>query len=137
MTIPVTLWFISRGKKQAGKTLFIDARNMGHMVDRKHRDFSDEDIARLADTFAAFQNGTLADVKGFCATVSTQDIARQDYILTPGRYVGIEEAASDDEPFDEKMKRLTSELGQLFEKSHKLETQIKENLAGLGYALEK
>lgn len=136
VTIPVTLWFISRGKKQAGKTLFIDARNMGHMVDRKHRDFSDEDIARLADTFAAFQNGTLADVKGFCATVSTQDIARQDYILTPGRYVGIEEAASDDEPFDEKMKRLTSELGQLFEKSHKLETQIKENLAGLGYALE-
>ena len=95
VTIPVTLWFITRGKKQTGKTLFIDARNMGHMVDRKHRDFSEEDIARLADTFTAFQNGTLEDVKGFCATVKTEDIAKQDYILTPGRYVGIEEKEED------------------------------------------
>lgn len=63
VTIPVTLWFITRGKKQTGKTLFIDARNMGHMVDRKHLDFSEEDIARLADTFTAFQKGTLEDVK--------------------------------------------------------------------------
>ena len=84
VTIPVTLWFITRGKKQTGKTLFIDARNMGHMVDRKHRDFSEEDIARLADTFTAFQNGTLEDVKGFCAVATTKQIAAQDYILTPG-----------------------------------------------------
>ena len=63
VTIPVTLWFVTRGKKQTGKTLFIDARNMGHMVDRKHRDFSEEDITRLADTFTAFQKGTLEDVK--------------------------------------------------------------------------
>ena len=124
VTIPVTLWFITRGKKQTGKTLFIDARNMGHMVDRKHRDFSEEDIARLADTFTAFQNGTLEDVKGFCATVKTEDIAKQDYILTPGRYVGIEEKAEDDEPFDEKMKRLTTELGGMFAKSHQIEEEI-------------
>ena len=83
VTIPVTLWFISRNKKQTGKTLFIDARNMGHMVDRKHRDFSEEDIARLADTFTAFQKGTLEDVKGFCAVDTTKQIAAQDYILTP------------------------------------------------------
>ena len=65
VTIPVTLWFISKNKKQKGKTLFIDARKMGYMVDRKHRDFTDEDIQKLADTFEAFQNGTLEDVKGF------------------------------------------------------------------------
>ena len=80
VTIPVTLWFISRNKKQSGKTLFIDARNMGHMVDRKHRDFSEEDIKLLSDTFTAFQNGTLENQKGFCAVVPTEEIAKQDYI---------------------------------------------------------
>lgn len=135
VTIPVTLWFISRNKKQPGKTLFIDARNMGHMVDRKHRDFTEEDINLLADTFTAFQNGTLEDVKGFCATVKTEDIAKQDYILTPGRYVGIEEKAEDDEPFDEKMNRLTSELGKMFTKNHELEEQIKKNLEGIGWKI--
>lgn len=102
VTIPVTLWFISKGKKQAGKTIFIDARKMGYMVDRKHRDFTDGDIQKIADTFAAFQNGALEDVKGFCAVKTTADIAAQDYILTPGRYVGIEDQPEDDEPFDEK-----------------------------------
>ena len=98
VTIPVTIWFITRGKKQTGKTLFIDARNMGHMVDRKHRDFSEEDIARLADTFTAFQKGTLEDVKGFCAVATTNQIAAQDYILIPGRYVGIEEKEESTNP---------------------------------------
>lgn len=106
VTIPVTLWFIAKGKKQKGKTLFIDARKMGHMVDRKHRDFSDEDIQKLADTFESYQNGTLEEVKGFCAVADLQDIAKQDYILTPGRYVGIEEQKDDGEPFEEKMARL-------------------------------
>ena len=136
VTILVTLWFICRNKKQPGKTLFIDARNMGHMVDRKHRDFSEEDIARLADTFTAFQNGTLEDAKDFCATVKTEDIAKQDYILTPGRYVGIEEKAEDDEPFDEKMKHLTTELDGMFAKSHELEEEIKKNLEGIGWKIE-
>lgn len=135
VTIPVTLWFISKDKKQKGKTLFIDARKMGTMMDRKHRDFSDEDIARLADTFTAFQNGTLEDVKGFCAVATTEDIAKQDYILTPGRYVGIEEQEEDSEPFDEKMKRLTTELSSLFSRSHELEEQIKNNLKELGYEI--
>lgn len=135
VTIPVTLWFISKDKKQKGKTLFIDARKMGSMIDRKHRDFSDEDIARLVDTFTAFQNGTLEDVKGFCAVATTEDIAKQDYILTPGRYVGIEEQEEDSEPFDEKMKRLTTELSSLFSRSHELEEQIKNNLKELGYEI--
>ena len=108
---------------------------MGHMVDRKHRDFSEEDIARLADTFTDFQNGTLEDVKGFCAVVTTKQIAAQDYILTPGRYVGIEEKNEDNEPFADKMTRLTTELSGMFAKSHKLEEQIKKNLAGIGFKI--
>ena len=135
VTIPVTLWFISRNKKQTGKTLFIDARNMGHMVDRKHRDFFEEDINRLSQTFTDFQNGTLKNQKGFCAVVSTEDIAKQDYILTPGRYVGIEEKEEDDEPFDEKMTRLTTELGQMFEQSHQLEDEIRKNLGAIGWKI--
>ena len=113
----------------------IEADNMGHMVDRKHRDFSEEDIARLADTFTAFQNGTLEDVKGFCAVATTKQIAAQDYILTPGRYVGIEEKAEDDEPFADKMTRLTTELGGMFAKSHELEEEIKKNLEGIGFKI--
>ena len=113
VTIPVTLWFISKNKKQKGKTLFIDARKIGYMVDRKHRDFTEEDIEKLADTFTAFQEGTLEEVKGFCAIATTEDIAKQDYILTPGRYVGIEEQEDDGEPFEDKMKRLTSELSDI------------------------
>ena len=105
------------------------------MVDRKHRDFSEEDINRLSQTFTDFQNGTLENQKGFCALVFTEEIAKQDYILTPGRYVGIEEKANDDEPFDQKMTRLTTELGQMFEQSHKLEEEIKKNLEGIGFKI--
>ena len=133
VTIPVTLWFITKGKKQTGKTLFIDARKMGYMVDRKHRDFTDEDIRKLADTFTAFQEGILDPVKGFCAVASQDEIAAQDYILTPGRYVGIEEQEDDGEPFDEKMKRLTSELSEMFARSHELESEIREKLGAIGY----
>lgn len=136
VTIPVTLWFISRNKKQKGKTLFIDARKMGYMVDRKHRDFTQDDIKKLADTFTAFQEGTLEDKKGFCAVVTTEDIAKQDYILTPGRYVGIEEQEDDGEPFEDKMKRLTSELSKMFEQSNTLQDEIKKNLESIGFEVE-
>lgn len=135
VTIPATLWFITKDKKQKGKTVFIDARQMGHMVDRTHRDFTEEDITKIADTFAAFQDGTLEDVKGFCAVVETEDIAKQDYILTPGRYVGIEEKEEDGEPFEEKMARLTSELSDMFEKSHELEAEIRRKLGAIGYEI--
>ena len=96
--IPVSLWFLARNKRQKGKTLFIDARKMGTMVTRKLRELTDEDIRKLADTYNAFVDGTLKDVKGFCAVATTEEIARQDYILTPGRYVGIEEQQDDGEP---------------------------------------
>ena len=133
VTIPVTLWFISKNKKQKGRTLFIDARKMGYMVDRKHRDFTTEDIKKLADTFELFQSGTLEEVKGFCAIATTEDIAKQDYILTPGRYVGIEEQEDDGEPFDDKMKRLASELSDMFKKSQELENDIRKKLEAIGY----
>ncbi|HFU4387893.1 TPA: N-6 DNA methylase [Streptococcus suis] len=135
VTIPACLWFISRNKPQKGKTVFIDARKMGELVDRKHRDFSEDDIARISDTFEAFQNGTLEDEKGFCAAVDTAEIAKQDYILTPGRYVGIEEQEDDGEPFEEKMERLTSELSEMFARSHELEAEIKERLGAIGFEI--
>jgi len=131
--IPVSLWFLNRNKPQKGKTLFIDARKMGTMVTRKLRELNDEDISKIAQTFVAFENGNLEDVKGFCAVATTEEISKQDYILTPGRYVGIEEQEDDGEPFDDKMKRLTSELSELFDKSHELEEEIREKLGAIGY----
>jgi len=135
--IPVSLWFLSRNKQQAGKVLFIDARNMGTMVTRAVRELQQDDITKIADTFESFRNGTLEDEKGFCAVKTLQDIAAQDFILTPGRYVGIAEQEDDGEPFAEKMQRLTSELSGLFAESHRLEDVIREKLAGIGYKLKE
>ena len=133
--IPVSLWYISKSKRQPGKTLFIDARKMGTMVSRKNRELTEEDILKMAETYQAFCDGTLEDVKGFCAVATTEDIAKQDYILTPGRYVGIEEVEDDGEPFEEKMARLTSELSGLFAESHRLEQEIRERLGAIGYEI--
>jgi type I restriction enzyme M protein len=152
--IPVSLWFISRNKAQKGKTLFIDARKMGTMVNRRLREMTADDIAKIAATFEAFDNmgrdaegrdavGGVCrdavggvpyeDVKGYCAAVTTAEIAKQDYILTPGRYVGIEEQADDGEPFEEKMARLTGELSEMFKRSHELEGEIRKRLGAIGY----
>lgn len=136
VTIPVTLWFISKNKPQKGRTVFIDARKMGYMVDRKHRDFTDADIKKIADTFTAFQNGTLENIKGFCAVATTAEIAAQDYILTPGRYVGIEEQEDDGEPFEDKMKRLTGELADMFKQSDTLQNEIREKLKAIGWEIK-
>lgn len=135
VTIPATLWFISRNKKQKGKTLFVDARKMGTLIDRVHRELSDEEIEKIAATFEAFDDGTLEDVKGYCAAVTTEDIAKQDFILTPGRYVGIEEQEDDGEPFEEKMTRLTGELSEMFQRSHELEEEIRKRLEAIGYGI--
>lgn len=134
--IPVSLWFLERNKKQKGKTLFIDARQMGTMVSRKLRQMTNGDIAKLADTFTEFEEGTLEAVKGFCAVVSTGEIEKQDYILTPGRYVGIADQEDDGEPFNEKMTRLTTELSGLFAQSHDLESEIKKQLASIGFKVK-
>ena len=131
--IPVSLWFLSRNKSQRGKTLFIDARQMGVMVTRAVRELTEDEILRIASTFHQFQQGTLTDEKGFCAVRTTADIAAQDFILTPGRYVGIAEAADDGEPFDVKMSRLTSDLSALFAESHRLEEEIRKQLKAIGF----
>lgn len=133
--IPVSLWIISKAKAQAGKVLFVDAREMGTMVSRKLREFKDEDIAKVASTFDAFRAGELEDEKGFCAVAEIEEIAKQDYILTPGRYVGIADVEDDGEPFEEKMARLTSEIAKCFEESNRLQEQIKKNLEAIGYEL--
>lgn len=133
--IPVSLWFLNRDKKQKGKTLFIDARNMGTMVSRKLREMKNEDISKIASTFRAFENGESSDQPGFCASVPTAEIAKQDFILTPGRYVGLAEQEDDGEPFEEKMERLTGELSGLFRQSHELEEKIKKNLGAIGYEI--
>ena len=132
--IPVTIWFISKNKQQKGKTLFIDARAMGTMQTRKLRVLTDEDIAKIADTVSAWQSGEgYEDVKGFCKAAEISDIAKQDFILTPGRYVGVEDAVDDGELFDDKMDRLTAELAEMFAKSNSLQTDIKSNLSKLGF----
>ena len=133
--IPVSIWFFNRHKQQPGKTLFIDAREMGTMVTRKLRELTEEDIMRIAQTYQSYAEGTLTDEKGFCAVKNIKDIAEQDYILTPGRYVGIVEQEQDAEPFEEKMTRLTTELASLFEQSHTLEAEIKKQLESIGYKL--
>jgi type I restriction enzyme M protein len=131
--IPVSLWILNKAKKQKGKTLFIDARNMGEMVTRAHRQLTDEEITKIADTYKAFVNGNLEEVQGYSKAATIEEIAEHDYILTPGRYVGIEEEEDDGIPFEEKMESLTTELSSLFEESHKLEDEIRERLKVIGY----
>lgn len=133
--IAVSLWFLNRDKKQAGKTLFIDARNMGSMVNRRLREMMEDDLGKIVAAFETFENGELEDEKGFCAVADTADIAKQNYVLTPGRYVGLAEQEDDGEPFEEKMARLTTELSGLFEESHKLEAEIKRRLGEIGYEI--
>ncbi len=137
--IPVCLWFLSRKKpkSRAKQTLFIDARKLGTMIDRVHRELTDEDIARIAGTYHAWRgdkgSGKYEDVPGFCKSAATDEIAEHGHVLTPGRYVGAEEVEDDDEPFEEKMQRLTGKLQEQFAESRKLEKAIRSNLKGLGY----
>ena len=133
VTIPVTLWFFNRAKDQPGKTLFINATSLGTMVDRTHRAFSDEDIAKIADTFAKFREGKFRKDEGFAAVATTKEIAEKKYKLTPGLYAGGKVEEDDGEPFPAKMKRLTGELGELFGESARLEKLIRKNLKAIGY----
>lgn len=133
--IPVCLWILNKKKAQSGKTLFIDAREMGTMVSRKLREFTEEDINKVASAFDSFRKGEFEPVKGFSAIADLDEIAKQDFILTPGRYVGIAEVEDDGEPFDEKMARLTSEISKCFEESNRLQEQIKKNLEAIGYGM--
>lgn len=141
--IPACIWFLTKDKSggngkahRKGEVLFIDARQIGFMKDRVLRDFSREDIARIADIFHAWQTDKgYEDEAGFCFSATLKDIQKNDFVLTPGRYVGAAEQDEDDEPFAEKMARLTAQLKDQLEESAKLEAQIKANLGGLGYEL--
>jgi type I restriction enzyme M protein len=131
--ISVSLWIINKDKQQKGKTLFLDCRSMGHMVDRAHRNLSDGDIERIAGTYKDFVAGKDAQELGYAHVADLQEIEDNHFVLTPGRYVGLEEIEDDGELFAEKMERLTSELSELFEESHRLEALIKEQLGEIGY----
>ena len=169
VTIPACLWFLTRNKKSSGRDrkneiLFIDARNMGRMIDRKHRELDYEtEIKYIADTYHRWKskNNTsvsadaklsvaadapgcykasetasekdYSDIKGFCKSATLDEVRSHDYILTPGRYVGIEEQADDGEPFDEKMTRLTGELAEMFAKRSELEEEIRKRLGAIGF----
>jgi len=145
--IPACIWFLTRDKRNGlslNKTkrdrrrelLFIDARNLGYMKDRVLRDFTVDDIKKIAATYHAWQQGEgYENVPGFCYSATLDDIRKHDYVLTPGRYVGAQEQKDDGEAFADKMARLTAQLAEQFAESAKLEEEIKKNLAGLGYPL--
>lgn len=140
--IPVCIWFMSKDKAKTGKRdrkneiLFIDARKLGFMADRTHKEFADKDIKKITQAFHTWR-GTAEDdyedVQGICKAVTLEEVRNNDYILTPGRYVGLEEVEDDGEPFEEKMTRLTSVLAEQFVKSKELEDQIRQALGGIGY----
>jgi type I restriction enzyme M protein len=149
--IPVCLWFITKNKKaeaipghpgsnhrdRQGETLFIDARNMGSMIDRTHKELTSDDIAEIARTYHAWRgeakDGEYEDKPGYCKAATLQDIKANDYVLTPGRYVGAAEIEDDGIPFEEKMAELTQTLYKQMDEAEKLDEVIRENLAGLGY----
>lgn len=147
--IPVCLWFIARDKRNGRcrdrrkSTLFIDARKMGTLVDRVHRELAPENIRRIADTYHAWRGDKDAkvpayeNVPGFCYAATVEEIRKHDHVLTPGRYVGAEDVADDGEPFDEKMKRLSATLREQCAEGARLDAAIWKNLKELGYGSEK
>jgi type I restriction enzyme M protein len=151
--IPACIWFLTKNKTartdkagrklraRKGEVLFIDARNLGYMKDRVLRDFTRDDIQKVADLYHAWKTGaevngiTYQDQAGFCKSATLADITKHDFVLTPGRYVGATEELDDGIPFGEKMAALTAKLSEQFAESTTLEAEIKKNLAGLGYEL--
>src|SRR5438445_4161541 len=141
--IPACLWFVSRDKKnnrstnRGDRVLFIDARKLGTMVDRRHRELTEADIRRISETYHAWRGEPRGrkyeDTSGYCNSVSLEEIRKQGWILTPGRYVGAEQEEDDPEAFDEKMKRLTTELSEQVRRGQKLDSEIKRNLEEIGF----
>ena len=135
--IPACLWFLARNRKRGGEILFIDARKLGRMVDRTHRELTDEDIARIADTYHAWRTGEdddrYADAPGFCKSALLEEVRKHSHVLTPGRYVGAEPQEDDGEPFEDKMKRLVAQLREQQAEAARLDSAIAANLTELGY----
>jgi len=141
--IPVCLWFLARDRRNGrfrdrrGETLFIDARRMGTLVDRTHRELTDDDVARIAGTYHAWRGDQgaveYADVPGFCRAAPIDEIRKHGHVLTPGRYVGAAAVEEDAEPFDEKLRRLTATLREQQAEAARLDDTIRRNLKTLGY----
>ena len=136
VTIPCSIWILNRNKKQKGKTLFMDARNLGTMVTRKLRELSEDDIAKIAGTYHNYQNDeNYEDIAGFCKVATIDEIKDNNYVLTPGRYVGTEEKEDDGIPFEEKMADLTSKLAEQMQEGARLDDEIKKVLGAIGYGI--
>jgi type I restriction enzyme M protein len=143
VTLPVSLWFLTKNKKngrfrnRTGETLFIDAREIFEPVSRKQVIFTDEQIQKIANTVRAWRGeegfGKYEDIPGFCKSATLEEIRKNGYVLTPGRYVGVKPEEDDGIPFEEKMKKLTSELEEYFKKSRELEEKIRENLKKINF----
>ena len=144
--IPACLWFIARDKQnnkfrdRRDEVLFIDARKLGVMVDRRHRELTPEEIKKIADTYHTWRGEPMEgqkveykDIAGFCKTAKLHELRKQGHILTPGRYVGAEEEEEDEEKFEEKMKRFTSELSKQMKEGNKLDEAIEKSLESIGY----
>ena len=136
VAVPCSVWILNRNKKQKGYTLFVNANDMGAMVTRKLRELSENDIMKIANIYHAYvDNENYKDDAGFCKKALLDDIKANDYALTPGRYVGIKEDIDDNEPFEEKIKHLTSELSRQMKKSAELDDGIKRVLGEIGYEI--
>jgi type I restriction enzyme M protein len=141
--IPVCLWFIARDKRNGrfrdrrGETLFIDARSLGSLVDRTHRELGDGEIARISETYHAWRGDPgapdYADEPGFARSATIDEIRGHGDVLTPGRYVGAVDAEEDDEPFDDKMRRLAATLREQMDEGRRLDAAIEANLRELGF----
>jgi type I restriction enzyme M protein len=137
--IPACLWFLARDKRNGkfrdrrGEVLFIDARKLGHLVDRTRREFSDEDVSKIAGAYHAWREGkNYTDVAGFCKSATSEEIRANGYILTPGRYVGAADIEDDDVPFVDRIRSLKTTLENQFVKSDVLATKIRQKLADIG-----
>jgi type I restriction enzyme M protein len=141
--IPACLWFLVRNKtngkfrNRQNEILFIDARKMGEMISRKNRVLTDEDIQKISETYHNWRNpdGDYDDVPGFCKTATQDEVEANNFVLTPGRYVGAEDIEDDGIPFEEKVEAITTELAEQFAKSHELEDRIKNNLKKIGITI--
>ena len=142
--IPACLWFLSRKKsgngdrKRAGEILFIDASEVGHMADKTHREFSEDDMAKVAGTYHEWRkrDGKYKDIKGFCKSADIEEITKHNFVLTPGRYVGIQDEIDDGIPFADKIAGLTTKLVEQMAEEKKLDEEIKKQLKNVGFNLE-
>ena len=143
--IPVSLWILNNNKStnsnyrsRKNEVLFIDARNLGQMIDRKTRELTQEDVSKIASVYHEWRrkDGDYSDIAGFVKSETLEEIEKNNYVLTPGRYVGIEEAEDDGISFEEKMTELTKILSEQFKKSRELEEEIKKQLASIGFEVE-